>query len=622
MGDSLKSTEVDLKDISPDCSLEDSSVKTDATIKDSYKESPAVTDYSSSQRSEKVSLTKQKGNDVVELINISPDFLQEGSSMEIDATKNDLSSSQKSAEVNLKMYKRRKTWSTKHNAIVSNINGIVVPKDTFSIETSLPALYIFPLHLVTRNSHAGSNFCPEENEGKEQNMLEKAAESSNAEQELEEVSSRPSSIVARVEHFVEESMPEVLNLNTVQGTIDNSSNPEDNSGYVKNANPKRKLDDYGMSGYSCSVNYKKEPIMEVDNKDDSNKISDEPLTFGLVEKETKALRDQGTLNGGSASEEMMLMEKHSYEQRSVTDVSVTDIPKVQIEEDNGRKQDINQITRHDMSSAGDTADLSLVCKKDDHSKITHVPLGKTITSHSKKKLLVLDVNGLLADFVEHVPWGYEPDTWISSKAVFKRPFCDDFLEFCFDRFYVGVWSSRHKYNVDAAIRFLMGKSASKLLFCWNQYQCTKTDFETVENRDKPLVFKELRKLWEKLEPGLPWEKGEFNESNTLLLDDSPHKALLNPEHTAIFPYSYNFRDRRDSSLGPGGDLRAYLEGLAMAEKVQEYVASNPFGQRAITERNPSWRYYKKVIDSVNAPNDFRTFSSSRWERTAYRGSRF
>jgi len=46
-------------------------------------------------------------------------------------------------------------------------------------------------------------------------------------------------------------------------------------------------------------------------------------------------------------------------------------------------------------------------------------------------------------------------------------------------------------------------------------------------------LKELRKLWEKLEPNLPWEKGDYNEANTLLLDDSPYKALVNPVSQSI-----------------------------------------------------------------------------------------
>lgn len=58
--------------------------------------------------------------------------------------------------------------------------------------------------------------------------------------------------------------------------------------------------------------------------------------------------------------------------------------------------------------------------------------------------------------------------------------------------------------------------------------CTGTGFKTLENKHKELVFKELRKLWEKHDANLPWGKGCYNASNTLLLDDSPYKALLNP----------------------------------------------------------------------------------------------
>lgn len=47
--------------------------------------------------------------------------------------------------------------------------------------------------------------------------------------------------------------------------------------------------------------------------------------------------------------------------------------------------------------------------------------------------------------------------------------------------------------------------------------------------------------------------------------------------------------------GPGGDLRVYLEGLALAQDVQKYVQQNPYGQRPITQSNPSWRFYAKVL---------------------------
>ncbi|KAL2462005.1 Haloacid dehalogenase-like hydrolase (HAD) superfamily protein [Abeliophyllum distichum] len=259
----------------------------------------------------------------------------------------------------------------------------------------------------------------------------------------------------------------------------------------------------------------------------------------------------------------------------------------------------------DQKEQSRTVDIDPGASRDGPSQAVnediHLPLERAFSGCMRKKLLVLDVNGLLVDISSYVPYDHDPDAIISKKAVFKRPYCDDFLKFCFERFNVGVWSSRNKRNVESVLDFLLGNDKCKLLFCWDQSHCTYAGFNTVENREKPLLLKKLKRLWEKREPDLPWERGEYNESNTLLLDDSPCKAICNPPYTAIFPYTYWFRDTRDKSLGPGGDLRVYLEGLALAENVQEYVEQNPFGQRPITERNLSWRFYRKVIEANSSP---------------------
>lgn len=77
------------------------------------------------------------------------------------------------------------------------------------------------------------------------------------------------------------------------------------------------------------------------------------------------------------------------------------------------------------------------------------------------------------------------------------------------------------------------------MFLQDQTHCTMTKFNTLENKHKKLVFKELRRIWEKHDPELPWEKRFYNESNTLLLDDSPYKALLNPV-SFCNPYFSNY----------------------------------------------------------------------------------
>ncbi|GMI98126.1 hypothetical protein HRI_003481900 [Hibiscus trionum] len=226
-----------------------------------------------------------------------------------------------------------------------------------------------------------------------------------------------------------------------------------------------------------------------------------------------------------------------------------------------------------------------------------VAIVKTPVIQLRKKLLVLDVNGLLADIVSRPPKNYRADARFAGRAIFKRSFCDEFLRFCCERFEVGIWSSRTKKNLERVVDFLLGDMKQKLLFCWDSSHCTATRFKTPENRYKPLVFKELRKIWRKSNPDLPWEMGYYNESNTLLIDDSPYKALLNPPHTAIFPHPFKF-GTNDNSLGIGGDLRVYLERLASAENVQKFLEQNPFGQLAITERSHDWSFYRDVIDSV------------------------
>lgn len=217
----------------------------------------------------------------------------------------------------------------------------------------------------------------------------------------------------------------------------------------------------------------------------------------------------------------------------------------------------------------------------------------------RKKLLVLDVNGLIVDIVAHPDEKYKPDTIIGRKAVYKRPYCDEFLKFCFERFNVGVWTSRTRRNIERVLDFLMKDTQKQLVFCWDQSHCTETGFNTLDNSDKPLLLKELKKLWDKQDPDLSWDRGVYDASNTILLDDSPYKALRNPPYTAIFPHSYSYRDTKDTGLGPEGDLRSYLERLAASDNVQKFIEQNPFGQQPISYTDESWKFYLKVIDGTD-----------------------
>ncbi|KAJ0027186.1 hypothetical protein Pint_35857 [Pistacia integerrima] len=82
----------------------------------------------------------------------------------------------------------------------------------------------------------------------------------------------------------------------------------------------------------------------------------------------------------------------------------------------------------------------------------------------KKKLLVNSPSGVLIHRAHlannsSIPNARTPDAHYGGHLVFKRPFSEEFMRFCFQRFEVGVWSSAkesphtaifpHTYNVEA-----------------------------------------------------------------------------------------------------------------------------------------------------------------------------
>ncbi|KAJ1404605.1 Aminotransferase-like, plant mobile domain [Sesbania bispinosa] len=56
---------------------------------------------------------------------------------------------------------------------------------------------------------------------------------------------------------------------------------------------------------------------------------------------------------------------------------------------------------------------------------------------------------------------------------------------------------------------------------------------------------------------------------------------------------------RGKNASDGGGLRTFLEGLANAENMRNYIQENAFGQPPITETSQEWQYYQKVLNSLS-----------------------
>ncbi|XP_071690658.1 uncharacterized protein [Rutidosis leptorrhynchoides] len=282
-----------------------------------------------------------------------------------------------------------------------------------------------------------------------------------------------------------------------------------------------------------------------------------------------------------------------------------EIKNVAVSSDVTKDQDENNKTRIDSVDLVASEDTRTIKKEptiDIDISMDKLNLGP------KKKLLVIPLGGIIVHRAHisrpsTILKNRRPDLSYGNFLIYKRPFVKEFLKFCFERFEVGIWSSAREHNLEGVLNNVMGELKSKLLFTWDQNQCTDTGFKCLDNRDKPLFLKELSNLWEKKYPNLPWRNGEYSSSNTLLITDRV-KTLVNPPNTAIFPGVYDPGNMEDNFLGPGGELRVFLEGLAEAKDVPTYVKDHPIGEPAITASDPDWHYYAQVIRAFGKKKTF------------------
>ncbi|CAA2980936.1 Hypothetical predicted protein [Olea europaea subsp. europaea] len=236
-----------------------------------------------------------------------------------------------------------------------------------------------------------------------------------------------------------------------------------------------------------------------------------------------------------------------------------------------------------------TKHLSSPILKEDHLSNDSF-LGIAPVASVRRKLLVLDVNGLLADIVMPAPKDSVADTRLLGRAVFRRPFCNDFLKFCFENFDVAIWSSRSKKVIDIVVDYLLGDLRQKLLFCWVIFS---TIIKIKGSTSKTIYFSCLNIVFQVLNEALV-----YNEDGNMQLNI----AVLNLAEFFVnsFALSFLFYIEFLHSICPGGNLRVYLEDMLKCDNVKRYVEQHPFGQGAIDERNIYWSFYSRVLESVSA----------------------
>ena len=175
----------------------------------------------------------------------------------------------------------------------------------------------------------------------------------------------------------------------------------------------------------------------------------------------------------------------------------------------------------------------------------------------RKKLLILDVNGLLL-FRKYKATSFpqEFDAVIGEFTIFIRPFAKEFLTWCSDNFIVVIWGTAMKQNLDPLIPLVFGSHQPHLVL--TQAECSDTGLQHPTKRGKALLVKDIQQVWQ--HPNL--QAFGFDETNTVLIDDAPYKAAWNPALTAVHPKAWDPYDSENQALndclGPEGDIRKFL----------------------------------------------------------------
>ena len=176
--------------------------------------------------------------------------------------------------------------------------------------------------------------------------------------------------------------------------------------------------------------------------------------------------------------------------------------------------------------------------------------------NSEKKLLILDLDETLIYATEE-RLEREADFCACQYFVYKRPFLEAFLEFCFENFGVAIWTTATKSYAEEILETIL-KDNQKLQFLWTRERCTLAyEEEERENYFVKRMYK-IRRRGYKLE-------------SVIVVDDSPN----------VWKCSYGNLVRVGQFEGDESDeelkiLLTYLEKLKVVENI-----------RAIEKRN--WR---------------------------------
>ncbi len=186
----------------------------------------------------------------------------------------------------------------------------------------------------------------------------------------------------------------------------------------------------------------------------------------------------------------------------------------------------------------------------------------------RRILIVMDLNGTLL---------HRPDKRRPSHFV-ERQHARLFMDYLLSTFYVAVWSSARPHNVHNMVNSLLTPRQRQLcLVIWGR---DRFGLSTADYDSRVQCYKRLTRLWADRAvvaaarvPGDSTGSGFWDQSNTVLVDDSTEKARSEPHNLLRIP-EYG---------GPASEMplvlpqvHDYINELSYQADISRYMRENPF----------------------------------------------
>jgi hypothetical protein len=183
----------------------------------------------------------------------------------------------------------------------------------------------------------------------------------------------------------------------------------------------------------------------------------------------------------------------------------------------------------------------------------------------QKLLIILDLNGVLL---------FRPNKK-NPKNITPREHLEEFLAYLFENHKVMIWSSARPDNVAAMCQQIFTEEQrAKLVAEWarDKLRLTNGQYD-----NKVQVYKQLSWVWEDSsvqQKTASWRQGKWDQSNTVLIDDTALKAAAEPYNLIEVPEFGLKGDKHND--GVLSQVVGYLEELKYTGNVSYFMRAKPF----------------------------------------------